>query len=408
MKSSLTRSLHKQTPMKIKRFYITIKNNKYLHMKHIYIILFLFAFIACKNSEKNQNLLEEPIASNELIINKPQFESEKMALGKLEMKTFNDVIKTSGMIDVPPHNKASISSFVGGYITKTPLLIGDKVRKGQMLITLENPEYVELQQQYLEVSEQITYLKSEFNRQKTLFDEKITSQKNYLKAESSYKSTLALYNGLRKKLSMLNINPVTVEQGNISSTINLYAPIDGYVTKVNASNGLYISPSDIIMEIIDTDHIHLELAVYEKDILHIKKDQKITFKIPEASNETFEAEVHLVGTTIDETTRTVKIHAHILNEKQANFIVGMFVEAQIITDSASHLALPKEAIIEQDGNYYVLVLKNKTTDTYRFEKVKIDIGSETETYVSVLNTEKLIDNDIIVKGAFMLLSEGGE
>jgi membrane fusion protein, heavy metal efflux system len=229
-------------------------------MKHAYIIIFLFAFMACKNSENNQEaLLEVPIASNELVISKPQFEGEKMALGKLETRTFNETIKTSGLIDVPPHNKASISSFVGGYITKTPLLIGDKVKKGQMLITLENPEYVEIQQQYLEVSEQIAYLQSEFSRQKTLFDEKITSQKNYLKAESSYKSTLALYNGLRKKLSMLNINPATVEQGNITSTINLYAPIDGYVTKVNASNGLYISPSDIVMEIVDTDHIHLEL-----------------------------------------------------------------------------------------------------------------------------------------------------
>lgn len=365
--------------------------------------------MACKNSENNQEaLLEVPIASNELVISKPQFEGEKMALGKLETRTFNETIKTSGLIDVPPHNKASISSFVGGYITKTPLLIGDKVKKGQMLITLENPEYVEIQQQYLEVSEQIAYLESEFSRQKTLFDEKITSQKNYLKAESSYKSTLALYNGLRKKLSMLNINPATVEQGNISSTINLYAPIDGYVTKVNASNGLYISPSDIVMEIVDTDHIHLELSVYEKDILHIKKDQKITFKIPEASNETFEAEVHLVGTTIDEATRTVKIHAHILNEKQANFIVGMFVEAQIITDAAENLALPKEAIIEQDGNYFALVLKSKTADTYHFEKVKVDIGTETEAYTSILKAEKLIDKDIIVKGAFMLLSEGGE
>jgi membrane fusion protein, heavy metal efflux system len=378
-------------------------------MKHAYIIIFLFAFMACKNSENNQEaLLEVPIASNELVISKPQFEGEKMALGKLETRTFNETIKTSGLIDVPPHNKASISSFVGGYITKTPLLIGDKVKKGQMLITLENPEYVEIQQQYLEVSEQIAYLESEFSRQKTLFDEKITSQKNYLKAESSYKSTLALYNGLRKKLSMLNINPATVEQGNISSTINLYAPIDGYVTKVNASNGLYISPSDIVMEIVDTDHIHLELSVYEKDILHIKKDQKITFKIPEASNETFEAEVHLVGTTIDEATRTVKIHAHILNEKQANFIVGMFVEAQIITDAAENLALPKEAIIEQDGNYFALVLKSKTADTYHFEKVKVDIGTETEAYTSILKAEKLIDKDIIVKGAFMLLSEGGE
>ena len=377
-------------------------------MKHIYILLFLFAFIACKNTENNtENLEEAKLESNEIEVNKSQFDGENMTLGRLEIQTFNESIKTSGLIDVPPHNKASISSFAGGYIIKTPLLIGDKVKKGQTLVTLENPEYVEMQQQYLEVSEQLSYLKSEFNRQKTLFEEKITSQKNYLKAESNYKSSLALYNGLRKKLSMLNINPVTVEQGNITATINLYSPIDGYVTKVNASNGLYISPSDVIMEIIDTDHIHLELIVYEKDILHIKKDQKTLFKIPEASNETFEAEIHLVGTTIDETTRTVKVHAHILNEKQANFIVGMFVEAQIITDAKNILALPKEAIIEQDDQNFVLALKSKTANSYKFEKVEVDLGTETETYSSILNTEKLVNKEILVNGAFMLISEEG-
>ena len=375
-------------------------------MKHIYILLFLFAFIACKNNENNtENTEETSMNSNEIEVNSSQFTGENMALGKLESQAFNESIKVSGLIDVPPHNKASVSSFIGGYITKTPLLIGDRVKKGQILVTLENPEYVEIQQQYLEVSEQILYLKSEYNRQKTLFDEKITSQKNYLKAESGYKSTLALYNGLRKKLSMLNINPASVEQGNITATINLYSPIDGYVTKVNVSNGLYISPSDVILEIIDTDHIHLELVVYEKDILHIKKDQKISFKIPEASNETFEAEVHLVGTTIDETSRTVKVHAHILNEKQANFIVGMFVEAQIITEARTILALPKEAIVEHDEQHFVLVLKSKTANTYTFEKVKVDLGAETEAYASILNPKTLLNKDILVNGAFMLISE---
>jgi cobalt-zinc-cadmium efflux system membrane fusion protein len=265
---------------------------------------------------------------------------------------------------------------------------------------------VEIQQNYLEVAEQLNYLKSEFTRQKALYDENITSQKNFLKAESTYKSSLANYNGLRKKLQMMNINPVSVEQGNITSTINLYAPIAGYITKVNVSNGTYVSPSDIVMEIVDTDHIHLELSVFEKDILKIKKDQDILFTIPEASDSIFKAEVHLVGTTIDETNRRVKIHGHI-EDGQTQFIVGMFTEADIIIKNEKRMALPKEAIINVENDFYVLALKNETEKEFQLEKVKIDKGRETETFVEILNTEVLKDKKILIKGTYMLQNDDG-
>lgn len=374
-------------------------------MKNIYILIISLFIIACGNSEKNnESVPEQQLNTNEIVVTPSQFESEHMQLGTLEEYAFNQTVKTNGMIDVPPHNKASVSTFMGGYITKTPLLIGDKVKKGQLLVTLENPDFVEIQQQYLEVAEQLNFLKSEFTRQKSLFDENITSQKNFLKAESTYKSSLAQYNGLHKKLNMLNINPASVEQGQITSKINLYAPIEGFITKVNVSNGTYVSPADVILEIVDTDHIHLELSVYEKDILSIKKDQKIYFKIPEASNKTFEAEVHLVGTTIDETNRTVKVHAHINDEKQANFIVGMFVEADIITSSLNSLALPKNAIIEIEGDYFTLVLNNKT-DNFTFRKVKLDIGKQNEDFIEILNYDDFSKKQVLTNGSFMLLLE---
>ena len=375
-------------------------------MNKIYILLFSLALVACGNSEKTTELVPETETHNDdITITKAQFEGEKMAFGTIAEYAFNETVKVNGMIDVPPHNKSSVSTFSGGYITKTPLLVGDRVKKGQLLVTLENPEFVELQQNYLEVSEQLNYLKSEFNRQKTLFDEKITSEKNYLKAESAYKSNLAHYNGLRKKLQMLNINPNSVEQGRIASTINLYAPISGNITKVNVSNGTYVSPSDVIMEIIDIDHIHLELLVFEKDILKVKKDQKILFQIPEASDKTFEAEVHLVGTTIDEQTRRVKVHGHVDNDKE-NFIVGMFVDADIIIDSKKGFGLPKEAIIEVDNEFFVLILEEENTNEFHFETFKLALGKQTEAYVEILNFEALKDKQILIKGTNMLLNNG--
>ena len=375
-------------------------------MKKIYILIFSLVLVACGNSEKTTELVPETEThKDDITITKAQFEGEKMAFGTLAEYDFNETVKVNGMIDVPPKNKSSVSTFTGGYITKTPLLVGDRVKKGQLLVTLENPEFVELQQNYLEVSEQLNYLKSEFNRQKTLFDEKITSEKNYLKAESAYKSNLAHYNGLRKKLQMLNLNPSSVEQGRIASTINLYAPISGHVTKVNVSNGTYVSPSDVIMEIVDIDHIHLELLVFEKDIMQIKKDQKIEFTIPEASDKTFEAEVHLVGTTIDEQTRRVKVHGHVDNDKE-NFIVGMFVDADIIIDSKKGFGLPKEALIEVDNEFFVLILDEENTDEFHFETFKLELGKQTEAYVEILNFEALKDKQIVIKGTNMLLNNG--
>ncbi|QRM88439.1 efflux RND transporter periplasmic adaptor subunit [Lacinutrix sp. WUR7] len=374
-------------------------------MKNIYILLFSMVLVACGNSEKKAEIVPETETyNNKTTITKAQFEGEKMAFGSLSEYDFNETIKVNGMIDVPPKNKSSVTTFTGGYITKTPLLIGDSVKKGQLLVTLENPEFVELQQNYLEVAEQLNYLKSEYHRQKTLFEEKITSEKNYLKAESAYKSNLAHYNGLRKKLQMLNLNPSSVEQGRISSTINLYAPISGHVTKVYVSNGTYVSPSDVIMEIVDIDHIHLELSVFEKDIMQIKKDQKILFTIPEASNKTFEAEVHLVGTTIDEQTRRVKVHGHVDNDKE-NFIVGMFVDADIIVDSTKSMGLPKEAIMEVGDAFYVLVLEEQHAEEFQLEKVKLELGKQTEMHVEILNAEVLKDKQILVKGNSMLLND---
>ena len=262
-----------------------------------------------------------------------------------------------------------------------------------------------MQQQYAEVTEQLNYLKSEFERQQILYTEKITSQKNFLRAESTYKSTLAMHQGLRKKLEMMNISPASVEKGNITSTINLYAPIQGSITKVNISNGTYISPSDEILEIVNTEHIHLELSVFEKDILKIKKDQPINFKIPEVSSDIFQAEVHLVGTSVNEEDRTIKVHGHIKDDEQTNFVTGMFVESEIIISSKKSLALPTDAVVEIEGNYFALILTTQKEDVYSFDKIKLNVGKQNEQYTEVLNTDEFKDKEVITRGAFMLITE---
>lgn len=381
-------------------------------MKHfIYkasFLVLLTYFTSCNNSEKKTSEASEAttqMSDNLIKLTQEQFENSKMELGSLEEKSFPMIVETNGMIDVPPENKVVINATMGGYIKNTPYLIGDNVKKGQALVTIENPEFITLQQNYIEVKEKLVYLKSENERQKILFDENITSQKNYLKAESEYKTALASYNGLRKQLSMLNISLSDVENGIITATAAIYAPISGSITKVNVTRGMFVSPATPILEIIDNDHIHIELSVFEKDIMNIKKEQQIRFKIPEASNEIFEAEVYLVGTSIEE-NRTIKVHGHLKDEANHNFLTGMFVDASILTNDSLALALPTEAIVTINDISYVLVLDSKNGNEYIFKQIEVQTGSTYNGYTVIKNVQKFDASDtFLTKGTFDLIGE---
>ena len=375
---------------------------------NILIFSVVLSLSSCGNGDvQNEQITQQKagMADERIFVSKAQFEHSNMTLGGIEEQLFHATIKTRGMIDVPPENRAVVNATMGGYIKATPLLLGDEVRKGQSLVTIENPEFVSLQQEYLEIKEQLTYLRSEFERQKTMVAENITSQKSFLQAESAFKTANARYNGLRKQLTMLNISPSNVEAGAISSVTTIYAPIAGSVTKMNVNRGTYVSPATAILEIINNEHIHLELSVFEKDIMKLKKGQKINFKIPEASTETYKAEVHLIGTVI-ENDRTIRVHGHIENESEANFLTGMFVEADIITDSVLVKALPETAIVGIEDRDYVLLLNERTADGYYFERVIAETGDSMDAYTEITNPQVFAaDATFLTNGAFNLIVE---
>lgn len=378
--------------------------------KNIYkiVILFIFTILSSCGDKEKQSIesgASQTISDERIQVTQEQFVQNNMSLGQIKESEFPIMVTASGMIDVPPENRAVVSATMGGYIKTTPLLIGDKVRKGQLLVTIENPEFVALQQEYMEVNGQLSYLKSEFDRQQTMVAENISSQKNFLKAESDYKTAVAKYNGLRKQLGMLNISTEQVEKGVISSVVSIYAPIDGSITEVNVTRGTFVSPSFSIMEIINNDHIHLELSVFEKDIMKVKKGQEVEFRIPEASTEIYKAEVHLVGTSIGE-NRTIKVHAHLENEEANNFLTGMFVEADIIIDSSTQMSVPTDAIGVIDDQSYVLLLDETKDNTYYFKQMAVKTLGSYQNMTALDKTTTFKEGaQFLTKGAFSLIGE---
>lgn len=380
-------------------------------MKPVYLTtaLLAFLFIACKGgAEKPAEDIPEALKEGRILITRNQFESNGMALGNVKKMAFPEVVRVSGGVDVPPENRVVISAVYGGFVKKISLLEGDPVQKGQVVITLENPEFLKLQQEYLEIREQLPYLKSEFERQEILFGEKISSEKLYLRARSEYLTAMAQKKSLEAQLEMLGIRPDTLDAGEMRSVISLRTPISGKVTRVNVSTGAYVSPATEIMEIVNNEHIHLELMVFEQDINRIRKDQAIRFGIPEISDRVREGTVYLIGNTVDE-KRTVKVHAHVREEDLEELMVGMFVQADILTGALdadsenlpSYWALPEEAVISGESGSYIFVLEASDERGYTLRKEPVEAGITSGGFTALMDPGTLGPSDqVLIRGGF--------
>ena len=376
-------------------------------LKYILPILTLPFLIACGGNETVENQESEiEETSTTLIVTNAQFELGKMELGTLTEQSFNNVVKANGALDVPPENKATVSAYFGGYVKSISLLQGQKIAKGQTLFVLENPDYIQVQQDFLEAKSQLSYLKSDYERQKELAANNVSSQKTFLKAESEYKMTLAKYESLKKKLQLMNINPNSVTEYNMNSTITVKSPIAGFVTSVLATKGLFLNPSDIALTIMNTDHMHVELNIFEQDLTNVAIDQDVTFRI-QNSNTIYKAKVYLINKAIDTENRTIKLHCHFINEEDAIALTpGMFVEAEIYASSDSSLALPTNSVVSIENKSYILLKKERSKNEITFERVEVKPGQINGNYIEILNSRGFkSDDQFLINGAFNLIQE---
>ncbi len=384
-----------------------LKNTNQLIPGLLFLLFLLVSSCSSKDATKENIILDENNGTEGLVITSTQFSFNGMQLDSLKKKEFSQVVKTTGIFDVPPENKASVSAYFGGYVKQISLLPGQEIKKGQLLFTLENPDYLKMQEDYLVAKGQLAYLKSDYLRQKSLVSDNVTSQKNFMKAESEFKVTSAKYESLRRNLQMMNINPDKISENNMQSTISVSAPISGFISGVRAEKGMFLNPSDVAVTITNNEHLHLELKVFENDFPEIKIGQVIRFRLQNKPTEQYEAVVHLISKSIDNESRTATIHGHLKKEEQKNnFAPGMYVEAEILTSSHLVTALPEAGVVNIDDKHFVLLQTNSDKETHSFEKREVQVGETQNAYTEISNGNTFKPTDMfLVKGAFNLINE---
>lgn len=381
------------------------------------LLILLFTIISCGNSdskhtegddhknEQTKDATNEEETPNKVALKLNQLEIMGIELGNLSQLNLGASLKVNGQLELPPQNMASVSALIGGRVQSVSVVEGDFVKKGQVIATLNNPEFISMQRAYLAAKSNLTYLEKDYIRKKELEKDGITSARAFQESEAAYLNAKADLNATKATLNLIGIKVSTIDKGVIIASIPVIAPIQGYIQKIEINIGKSVAPEQEMFEIVDNNFLHLGLNVFEKDIEKLGMGQKIAFTLSTRPNKIYEAEIFALGKAFDLDTRSVKVHAKIIGTHEG-LLTGMFVEARIATDSKMVDALPDEAFVNEKGLDYVFVQREKDKEDIVLEKIQVIKGVSDLGFSEVMFTNPITKNDLIViKSAYYVNAE---
>ena len=390
------------------------------------VFLSVFALFSCnqgnetkpENEEQHEGQGQEGI----VFLNEKQQEALDLKLGGFEMRNLTTVVKINGQLAVSPSDIAEVTAVVGGNVKYIKVFEGDKVRKGQVLAVLEHPEYIALQEDFAEKANNLKFAEQEYKRRKELFESNAGAGKDYQKAKSEYNTAKAKYEGLKSRLRLLNISPEKVSEGNITSTVNIISPINGYVNEINIKRGTFADVATKLFEITDNSALHADFFIYEKDVHLVKKGQQVHFTVLNNPEKEYTATVFAIGKEFNPKIRAVNIHAKIDGSVEG-LIPGMYISGHLHTDKRLTKTLPNDALVSEGAKSYIFVLdenakpehhehgeegeNHEETDNVKaFKMTEVITGQSDDGYTEVKLINPLPENaKIVLNVAYYLLAD---
>jgi cobalt-zinc-cadmium efflux system membrane fusion protein len=408
----------------------------YKYIRSITSLLLLALCIggsACQKEAKTAEETEEahaegePGADEAIGLTQAQMDAVGIQLGDLENRPLKSGIQANGMLDLPPQNKATISSMTEGVVREIFVTQGQFVKKGQRLVSLEHPSIIQLQEEYLQARSALSYAQKDYERQKELLRENIIAAKKFQLAEAEYRGRQAAVSSLANQLSQMGITPSRVRVGSLLRSVSVVSPMHGYVHQIKVNIGALVEPAKELFQVVDNHHIQIDLQVFEKDIALVKNGQKVLFSLTSNPSKAYEATIFSVGKSFENDTKTVVVHAQISDNQEATLLPGMFVSGRILTSEATVPALPDEAIITEGALKFVFAATRATRTSeskaesseeehegelapdWVFNKIGVQTGATDAGYTEV----KLLNpipagSQLVTKGAYYVAAQANK
>lgn len=372
----------------------------------------------------NVQLQSENVAS----LTEAQINAVGITLGEIENKDLTATIKVNGILNVPNNNKGNATALFGGVIKTINVHMGGHVRKGQVIATITNPQFIQLQEEYVTIGSKILYAEQELRRQKELNEGNAGVLKNLQIATSELNSLRTRKASLHQQIQLMGLNPSSISNGSMKSVLAVTSPISGVVSNIYPKIGSYVDVSSPVAEIVDNASLHLDMQVFEKDLPKIHEGQIIHFTLTNNPVNEYDAKVFSIGSSFENESKTISVHCDVIGNKQG-LIDGMNITGIVSLNDVTSPAVPNEAIVSSEGKDYIFVttnlvpsIKNETDDhghshshdevetkkeptskTVNFERVEVVRGVSNVGYTAITIVKDIpLGSKIVTKGAFSI------
>ena len=335
----------------------------------------LSTLISCKNQEKETKI----IATNHKI--------QKVEVVKPMQRDFKTEVLITGTTH--PNQIVILNAMEGGILMQMRKDIGDKVKQGETIALLENPE---LFQQQIKWQAEIKAKKANYERLNTVYEKTpaLTNIQMVENAEAEYLSVKANLDAVNNRIGFLSIE----------------APFSGIITKRFADKGAMIqsglnqSNPQALFELQEIDPIRLTIPVPASDAVGVQKGMEVEVTLPELSGISFMAKVSRTSNALDPISKTMQVEIDLKN-LDGKILSGMYAKALLQINSRENvLSLPMMAKISHKNEDYVFAVIDG-----KVKRMLVKIGLSNKDYFEVLNDEITYETQVIVQGKGLVKNE---
>ncbi|WP_081209510.1 efflux RND transporter periplasmic adaptor subunit [Salegentibacter sediminis] len=377
---------------------------------NISLLFILLLFASCGEDKKPAETGQETIETNtakpekEVMLSQQQYNALDIKIDTLSSRLMTGFVEANGELEVPPQNEATITPVIGGNVANIRVIEGERVKEGSVLASIEHPDIIKIQTDFINAVNQMNFQGKEFQRQQKLYEAGVGSGETFQRAEAEFQSLKGQVSGLEAQLRQLNIKPAKIKNGNIQRQIPILSPIEGAVQAVNIKTGQFVQAQTNMFEIINTEHVHVDLLVFEKDVAKVEKGQAVKFSVESLPGTELTAKIISISQNFEQDPKALHVHAEIKN-RPGNLVPGMYVRGKIAVDDKRSIALP-EAALAKDGDQFYVFSVEEEGDAWSFKPVEVIPGTLENGWIEIKLLENLPeDTRFAYNNAYYLIGE---
>jgi len=356
--------------------------------KLILPIIVLFSLFSCsenKTSKTETNVLN----TDSFELDETQLKNLNIGITSVKSIHLKNKAFLNGRVAALPNLTAQVSSDINGKIEKVYVHGGDFVKKGQKLFMIKSTDLLELENQYLEAKAEADFMLIEYQRQEELRKKNVGALADFQMTDAKYKAAKNRELALRTKLDMLKVNVRTLTDltnAKMSPYIEIYSPLEGYVSAMNATVGMLTSTDIVLAEVVNVSELQAKVAVYDRDLDMVSDGAEVLVDFLKPGVEPVKGKIYHIERAVDEVTRAITVHVKFSVPK--NFLVLPDMNVRVILpkekDTSFDSCVPFNAVLQEGDQTYVFLTDSLPKNgKFLFTKTKVTTLERSEEFMEL-------------------------